>query len=458
MSQVLIKKSPAKVQKFNTLQILKGSLYIIWGASALFLIMTLTGINAQRQTIKIIGKDTAPSVITAQKIKDSLAGMDANAVNELLEKSGQNTEAVNGYNERYQAFAERLIDAAKNITYESEKKQIITMILSLDDYLMKIQRARDFNELGKTQEVLKTYQEAAEIMDYQLLIAADLLDDINFKALDKTYNNYVLSYITIMFVIAISGLLLLGILIKLQMFLNYKMNRLLNPMLLVASGITLIFMGYVMGALKSSFDNIKIAKEDAFTSVHVLRQSRALAYMANADESRYLLDKGNAVNHEKAFFDKIAKIIELPPGQNFDQVIQTLKQGQKVPGLKGYLADELNNITFPGEKESVIETLQNLKVYVEIDKQIRQLEESGQHLAAIALCTGTQPQQSNWAFEEFKKAHQKTLDLNLNQFEQNIKKGEEELNNFEITTSVAMFLVGSFTLLGLKPRIKEYSD
>ncbi|HEY9705590.1 MAG TPA: hypothetical protein V6C58_24340, partial [Allocoleopsis sp.] len=398
------------------------------------------------------------SVITAQKIKDALAGMDANAVNELLEKSGQNAEAVAGYNERYEAFAERLIDAAKNITYESERKPIQTMILSLDDYLMRIQRARDFNEQGKTQEVLKTYQEAADIMDDQLLIAADLLDDINFKALEKTYTNYVLSYITIMLLIAISGLFLLVSLIRLQIFLNYKMKRLLNPMLLAASGITLMFLVYVMSALQRSFADIKVAKEDAFTSVHVLRKSRALAYMANADESRYLLDKGNAVNHEKAFFSKIAQIIEFPPGQNFDQVIQTLNQGQKVPGLKGYLADELNNITFPGEKESVLETLRTLKVYVEIDKEIRQLEESGQHSAAIALCTGYQPQQSNWAFEEFKKAHQKTLDLNLNQFEQNIKKGEEELKNFEITTSLVMFLVGVFTLLGLKPRIKEYSD
>jgi hypothetical protein len=34
--------------------------------------------------------------------------------------------------------------------------------------------------------------------------------------------------------------------------------------------------------------------------------------------------------------------------------------------------------------------------------QIRQLERSGKHVEAIALCTSYDPGQSNWAFEQFK--------------------------------------------------------
>jgi hypothetical protein len=40
-----------------------------------------------------------------------------------------------------------------------------------------------------------------------------------------------------------------------------------------------------------------------------------------------------------------------------------------------------------------------------------QLQQSGKHADAIALCVGNNPGQSNWAFEQFKQANQKTLDI-----------------------------------------------
>ncbi len=448
MSQVLIKKSPAKVKKFNTLQILQGSLYLTWGGSLLFLIITLTGINAQRQTIKTIGKDTIPNIIIARTIKTASAGIDANVINRLLlAKSDPNLKAVEkcdkedtDCNERHKSLAERLIGAAKKMDDEIEKKAdspkdtqtelIKNMILNVNDYLMKIQRARDFNEQNKPQEVLKTYQEAAKIMDEKILSAAEELSKINSEELDKTYKKYVLSYDTTIFLIGISGLLLLGILIGLQIFLNYKMKRLLNPMLLAASGITLIFLGYIMVSLQISFSDIKFAKEDAFTSVRELGKARISAYIARTDQSRYLLDKGNAEQHEKAFFDKIATI-------------------------KRILEEQLNNSTSPGQKESV---LKSLRRYEDIDKQIRQLEKSGKHSEAIALCTGSQILQSNGSFKEFIKDQETILNYYQDQFKNKIKEGEEKLNNFEITVPLMMFIVGGLTLLGLKPRIKEYSD
>ena len=54
-----------------------------------------------------------------------------------------------------------------------------------------------------------------------------------------------------------------------------------------------------------------------------------------------------------------------------------IRRGIKRTEFKGKLADELNNITFPGEMEAATSTLRAWGQYVAIDNKIRQLETSG---------------------------------------------------------------------------------
>ena len=457
----VVARKKTLIEKFTTPQILKGGLYLTWGVSVLLLIAIITGVQGQRNALKTVGKDSAPSVLTAQRLKDSLISMDAEAVNELLVKPGQNPDAIKAYQERYQTFSERIVIASEYITYgDAERKPIQTMVFALNDYITQIQRARDFNERGDQQNLLNSYRGARKVMDETLLPAVDTLDAVNLKELNNTYNSQKSETTRSNFLIILSGLLLLGVLVSLQVFIYYRMRRILNPLLLGATAIAFLIIGHAIGSLQRASEHLKVAKEDAFTSLHALRQTRAVAYMANADESRYLLDKAYAPQHEKAFFEKVATIVTLPPNQSFESVInrlKTLKPGEKMSDLKGYMAEELNNITFPGEKEAALESLATFGRYLEIDKQIRQLEQSGKHSDAIALALGTKEQQSNWAFNKFKDANQKTMDINKTEFENSLKEGNEDLKNFEITTPVGIVAIGILTLFGLLPRLKEYS-
>ncbi|NJL67824.1 MAG: hypothetical protein HC894_15710 [Microcoleus sp. SM1_3_4] len=120
------------------------------------------------------------------------------------------------------------------------------------------------------------------------------------------------------------------------------------------------------------------------------------------------------------------------------------------------MADGLNNITFPGERESAVKTLDAFARYLAIDAQIRQLETSGQHQAAVTLCIGTNPGQSNWAFEEFKKAHLETMEINQKEFKLAIDASVNTLNGFEVKMPVLMGAIALLTLLGLRPRLREY--
>lgn len=447
---------PTKRQ-LTTPFLLKGGLYVTWGASLLLLLATISGAQGQRYAVKTVGKDSAPSIILAQRIKDSLAGMDANAVNELLVKPGENPKAIQDYEERRKAFAERIIAAAQNITYgDAELKPIQTLQLAQGEYIAYIQQARDSNQRGDASGVLNAYRAAAKIMDNTLLPSSDVLDQVNSKELELTYDQQRSVTGRYLFFVIVSGLFLIGVLVAIQLFLNYRMRRILNPMLLAATGIAILFLGYTTQAFLQSSRHLKVAKEDAFQSIHALRQARALAYGVNADQSRYLLDTAFATKHEQAFIDKAAKIAKVPNGQTFETVVAALQQGKKVDGLTGFLGEELNNITFAGEREAGVDSLATFGRYLTIDKQIRQLEQSGKHVEAIALSTGHNQGQSNWAFDEFKNANQKAFDINKEAFDKSVSQGFQDVDGFEITTTVVAVIISLLTLLGLLPRIKEY--
>jgi hypothetical protein len=120
------------------------------------------------------------------------------------------------------------------------------------------------------------------------------------------------------------------------------------------------------------------------------------------------------------------------------------------------LSDELNNITFTGERELAIETLKSFNDYLKIDTQIRKLASSGKLAEAIALCVGVNKGESNWAFDRYKDIHTQLMDLNKKEFEQNIALGNDRLANFEVIAATALGSIAILTLFGLRPRLAEY--
>lgn len=466
----IIQKSTKAIKKLATPQLIRSGLYIVWGAGLLSLATTILGIQDQRNEIKTVGKDTVPSIITAQRLKDGMAGMDAFAASEFLVPSSNTQNSfleplqkdndgtiVQSYNERYRSVTERLIAAANNITYDEEREPIQTMQLGIGEYVAKIQQARDAHARRDQAATLAAYLSAAEILDNTLLPAADRLDQANLKILDRTYGEQRFASARWMFLITIVMLGLTGILVMLQLFLSQRTRRTLNPFLLSATAIALLFLMHTIGSLLSASNHLKSAKEDAFDSMHALRQARSLAYGANADESRYLLDVRNAATHEQAFFNKLNQIAAPPSGQTLEQITLLAQQDTKLTGLTGFLGEELSNITFTGEPQAVIENLSTLSQYLQIDKQIRQLQQSGKYREAIALCVGNNAGESDWAFDQLRKANQKTYDVNEKAFNDAINQGTQDLEGFEVESTIAIVTIVLLVLLGVMPRLKEYS-
>jgi hypothetical protein len=443
-------------RKFNTLQLLRSGWYTVWGVSLLLLIVSIYGVNSQRQALKTVGKDAAPSILTAQQLQDSFADMDASLANELLLKPGENRQALVDFDKNRKKIADRLVAAAKNITYPAEEVIIQSLQLNSSSYLLKLQEARDAHKRGDAVSTLNIYQSAARLMDQDIIPQSEQLSRVNAQYLETSYSQQSLINGGIALLISMVGLVQIAILVIIQIFLYQRMRRILNLPLLGATAIAIVFLGYTISSFVSATANLKRAKVDAFDSLYALRQMRSVSYKANADESRYLLDRSNAPAHEKSFNDKISKIIKFPPSQSIDRIILNVKADRSTQELTGFFADELNNIVFAGEKELAIDTLKAFNDYLVIDKQIRQLYSSGKVAEAIVLCVGTKQGESNWAFDRYKDLHTKLMDLNKKEFEQNIEIGNKRLEYFEIIAAIALTSVAILTLMGLRPRLMEY--
>jgi hypothetical protein len=444
-------------RKFNTLQILRAGWYTTWGISFLLAIASIYSVNSQRQALKTVGKESVPSILIAQRLRDSFADIDASLANELLLKPGQNQQALADFEKNRAKIADRLLGASKNITYPGEEKIVGNLQLNTLEYFLKIQEVRDAHKLGNNAvNTLNLYREAAKIIDEKILPEATKLDKVNFDELAASYdriNNWNGARNLLIALLALSQI---SILVTIQIFLYRRTNRVLNVRLLGATAIATIFFGYTMFSLVSASRNLKVAKEDAFDSLHALRQMRALSYKANGDESRYLLDPANSAKHEQAFNQNIQTIINIPPTLSFTKIINNTSQGAKSEGLSGLFADELNNITFDREREFAVATLKAFSEYLTIDKQIRELYRSGKVAEAIDLCISNQPGKSNWAFDRYKTVHGKLMDVNDKEFARHIEFGEQNLAYFEYIAVFALGGVAILTLFGLRPRLTEY--
>jgi HAMP domain-containing protein len=456
MATTLTSPPAARAERWNTLEILKASRIALVVLDGLLVIAAIAGARVHRDAMKTVGKDSAPSIIAAQHIKSALADMDADAANELLGAPGTTSDAVKAYESRRVEAAKALIAAAENITYgESERTPIQSLQVGMGTYERLIQRARDLHERGDA-KFAAAYRDGAKLMDETLLPAADALDTANNEVLERTYEGQSGNSAAARLFLGFTGWLLLGALVAVQVFLTRRTRRTLNPLLVAATLLAAGTLQYTMSAMATEQRQLKVAKEDAFTSIHALWRARAVSYWANSDESRYLLDQEHSAEYERGFFTKSALLAKLPSNIGIAEVASAERNATHVDGFSGYLADELNNITFPGEREAAVDTLLRYEDYLVVDQQIRQFERGGRRQQAVDLCTGAQVGQSDWAFDRFDKALGATLDINQNAFEEAVGKGLSVLDWLEIKASVAAAAIAVLLFLGLAARIREY--
>jgi CHASE3 domain sensor protein len=437
---------------------LQVSLILGYLGVLLLFVATLNGANLRRSAMKTVAIDSAPSVIAAKRIGASLADADSNLANYLLGHGDLNKQALQTYNSRMREVREALIDAAQNITYgEKERRPILRLQNGRDRCVELAAQAVLEHDRNDTPAAVARYREVTRIVHQDLLPAADDLDQANKQEMNQAYERVRWSAgLNLTLVLLIGGALAL-LLLSTQQYLTRKTHRRFHPLLAAATVLTLAFLAYSVRIFLHEARDLKVAKEDSFESIHALWQARAVSYDANGEESRWLLDRKNAAVFEKAFFDKAARVAQPPDHQSFDSVAHAALGGDVPAGFQGYLANELRNITFTGEREAAADAVKRFGEYFRIDGRIRSLENRGQHAEAVELCIGSQKGESNYAFDQFDKRLGDVIDINQQEFDRAAARGMNALARFGLLAAVVSLAAAALIGLGLRPRLKEYS-
>ena len=147
-------------------------------------------------------------------------------------------------------------------------------------------------------------------------------------------------------------------------------KRLVNPPLAFA---TLLVLAITIWCGILDFGaqcDLRIAKEDAFNSMHALAKLEASAQGARAAESLWLLGGPAAPaarqRYSEVFFALAHEILSNPKPSG----------APNGAGYSGLLGEELANITFPGEGVAANNTLAWWLKFIEVDRDIRRAQQS----------------------------------------------------------------------------------
>ncbi|HEX8005247.1 MAG TPA: hypothetical protein VF482_02330 [Trebonia sp.] len=306
------------------------------------------------------------------------------------------------------------------------------------------------------------YRQATALMQAGVLPAVASLTSVSAAELDATYQQGRTTALTGITVVTVTGLAALAVLVALQAYLAVRYRRLMNPALIAATVITLGLTAAAAGQLGAEAGHLKVAKQDAFDSIIALTQARAVSYDANADESRYLVDPGQAAQYQQAFLTKSQRLAAVGDVGIFGYDaaltadIGAYRADNADVRFGGYLGAEFHNITFPGERAAAVRTLLAYQVYERYDRVLRALAKRNL-AAAVAFDIGTAPGQSNWAFNRYDAALSSVTAINQDAFVSAVQAGQGGVGDWSGTVpAVAAALIAALIVIGVWPRLMEY--
>lgn len=430
----------------------------IWALTVLFSWSTWIAVERHRREIQTIGRDSAPSIIAAQSIKWNLADMHGNVIRQFLGTPDQARDAANLYRQRRANVTDGLLAAAQNITYgDAERVPIRNLMNGLAGYDEAVAQASALASRPRGEEMaMARLRNADAIMAATLVPSAEALDKANQDALDHGYSQEqsLSGHSTALFVIC--SLVLITVLVGAQGLLQRRMHRRLSPALIAATLLTIVWTCSSFAALRAETHDLKVVKEDAFDSIGAMWRARADAYDAQSHLALSLLDSASAPAAKEAFERDSSSLAKLSGGLTFEALQPLVDRGEVPELFQGYIAAELRNITFEGEREAAVEMLQQYAHYIAVVRGLRETDRRGEHPKAVALCLGDSSDQARGALTAFDAALAKVLDINQKEFDRAVVRGFEDVDGLGFWIIAVGLITALLAHFGLLQRLKEY--
>ncbi|MFD7906967.1 MerC domain-containing protein [Kitasatospora sp. NPDC059747] len=444
-------------------------------AALLGLGATATGVlGGARDGTDTIGHGAAPQAARAADLYFALSDMDAQAANLLLigadpDYTALHRTTLDTYEQRRAQADDDLQQAAQAAADDSASQRAVQRVLGeLGSYEALVARAQLLEDQAKapagkpSEEALTAYRQATDLLRQQLLPAADEVTAANEAVVDHVYAQQRSDLDGGWWELAAVGLFALVALFALQRTLAVRYHRVVNPALAAVTLVTAVVLAAGLHLVSTADGNLVTAKSNAYDSVIALSRARAVAYDMNADESRYLADPVLAATYQRTYLEKSQAVVRLDGATvtDYDGRLETAAAkhlaDRSVP-FGGYLGTELNNITFPGERDAAERVLAAFRSYQQVDHKIRVLHDAGQLKDAVTLNTGLSKGQSNYEFDQLSKAMGDTIDVNSRAMDAAVADTDDALDGTTATLA-AVVLAAALVLVavGVRPRLREY--
>lgn len=432
--------------RWTTPRRLRAYVGAIWIAVALLLAVALRALSDDRAALRAVRQDTAPAIVAAQELGLHLAGLDTQLSASMLGSATNRDVAGELFELERSVVTRRLVDAANEITLgDAARIPVVVMNEELGRYLELASRAQWLYAGSDRDGALGLLRLATDLMHDRILPQAAALDRVSRDDMDRRYDQAQRASQQHDLEALVAGGLLVTLLLAAQWFVRARMRRRLVPALLLATLLAGGFTWVLVGRFRDAREDLRVARDDAFNSIHLLWRARAIAYDARGDEGRFLLDRARGSAYEAAFFVKMS------------QLSSTAREGTPPADAHGLLVDVLRNVTFIGERDAAQAIVAGLADYYDVDDCVRRFETQGQHAQAVDLSIGAGGAQARAVFEHLDAAVERTTTINQDAFDRVLALADGGLRRAEWVDPALALAIALAAWLGMRPRLREYA-
>ncbi|HEX2313342.1 MAG TPA: hypothetical protein VHJ17_06395, partial [Thermomonospora sp.] len=430
-------------------------------------------IGNARDGVDVIGHDAGPQVVATSDLFFALNDMDAQVAGVLLigreHGLGRGRDAsLRLYEQRRTEANQALLQAAQLAGDDVTEQRTVRAVLDglgryerLTSQAMQLDQQRAHAPGPPSPEVLALYRQATDLMKLELLPQAYNLTLESGSIVRRTYETKHSSLRDGRLWVLAAGVLLVGALLAVQIYLTRRFRRLVNPALALATVGAVALLAATAGLLGLQAAELETAKEDGFDSVLALSRARAISNSAYADEARFLLDPARADTYEQVYFDKSQAILYLDAERakslrdyhaNLPAAVRQFRPagGAPVPWL-GFFGDAARRAR-PGSPEAarVAEVLAGYQAFQDKDRRIRALAAAGQPGEALTRhLEGREFERYDRALVNLARQHHDT-------FDGAIADADDGLQGWTVLLPGASAALVVLILVGVRPRLAEY--
>ncbi|WIM99211.1 hypothetical protein ACTOB_002855 [Actinoplanes oblitus] len=367
---------------------------------------------------------SGPLSVDAQELYRSLSDADATAATAFLSNGAERTELRQRYLDDL-ARAGAALTVATRDADDADAARLAVLTTQLPVYTGLVETARSYNRLG-TPLGGAYLREASALMRHTLLPQAEGLftsaqDRVDAAQRDATGFPWP---------VLLLGLLTVAGLVGAQVLVARRTNRVFNVGLVAAALVALILLAWPVTALSAAASRVDAGRGEGSALVSALADGRRLALQARADEALTLIARGSGAAFEKDYVTVMADL---------DRVMGTALRHAPA-----------------ADRQLIEQAREQADRWYDMHRQLRQLDDRGDYLAAVASATATGKADLPAVFGQLDTAVTTALAAANERVDRQAGRGGSALTGLEIALLLLTGGLVAAVILGFRPRLKEY--